>query len=291
MFAETGEFSFGVESSTPLSKRELVLDPSYTVPFNASLTPDTTLYTYSPYLTVTANELELTSAVTFSGYLKYNFLLFKLEDLYFDIDTSIAADFEVTAEVTAAYATTFSYSPATLVYNLVDIPGILELGPSLTFTAGADLSASTAVDITAGAGLTIADGNLHLDALNSENTITSGWVPTYTAFANISGEVAATLDPYVSLTVEIAISVLGGLIDLSTGLVAKPKFENDFILTASEGVSLAGVANITNDGTCSEGLELKSSFLFTLDAFATQWYSTELYKYQKALLDECFTWA
>jgi hypothetical protein len=223
--------------------------------------------------------------------LRYNFLLFKLEDLYFDIDVALAADLEITAAVTAAYSTTFGYTPASLTYALIDIPGVLELGPALTFAAGADLAASAAVDVTAGVGIIISDGNVHLDALDKSKTTTSGWVPTYSAFANISGVAEASIDPYISLTVEIAVSVLGGLVDLSTGITAKPKIENDFILTGSGGVSLAGVTDVTSTGTCAQGLELKSGFVFTIVAFATQWYSTELYKYQKSFLDECFSWA
>jgi hypothetical protein len=61
------------------------------------LPADTTLYSFSPYLTVTADTASFSSNVTFSGYLKYNWLTFKLSDLYFDIDVGFASSLELTA--------------------------------------------------------------------------------------------------------------------------------------------------------------------------------------------------
>jgi hypothetical protein len=91
------------------------------------------------------------------------------------------------------------------------------------------------------------------------------------------------------LKVEIALVVFGGLIDLSTGLTAKPSFDNSFVLTADEDVDLTGVTG-TSGGACGEGLLLKSTFNFELDAFATEWYSTDLYSVSIPIVDECFSW-
>lgn len=252
----------------------------------------TTIYSYSPYLTVTADAASISSDITFSGYLRYNFLLFKLEDLYFDIDTSLDANVELSAAVTAAYSTTVAYTPTALSYSLVSVPGILTLGPEVTFAIGANITASAAVNVSTTFGLSIADGNVHLDAVNSANSGTSGWTPTYTAAANISANVPAALDPYISLTVELAINLFSGLVDLSTGLTAKPGFNNDFIFSGSEGVSLSGLSSETVKGAdgCEQGLELKSAFVFALDAFVTQFYKVQLWTYEKELLDQCFTW-
>lgn len=266
------------------------MDPSYTVNTALALPSDTTLYTYSPYLTVSADTAAFSSNVTFSGYLNYNWLLFKLEDLYFDIDTAFTADLTLSADVTSAYSTTFSYSPSALTYSLISVPGILSLGPELTFAVDAEVSASEAVTITTSAGIALADGNIHLDLLDEDNTSTTGWVPTYTASAEISGNATAEFNPTAALTVEISILFFGGLIDLSTGLTATPGFENAFTLTATEGVDLNGVEDLTPEGTCAEGLKLQSNFTFAVDAFATEWYSTELYSVSIPLLDECYSW-
>jgi hypothetical protein len=88
--------------------------------------------------------------------------------------------------------------------------------------------------------------------------------------------------------VEIEISILGGLIDLSTGLTVKPGFTNDFILTGNAGVDLTGYEALTNNSTCENGLAIDSEFLFDLSAFATQWYSKDLYSVDLTILKKCF---
>ena len=168
---------------------------------------------------------------------------------------------------------------------------MIELGPALKFAVDAEIYASEAVTLTTDLTVGLVDGNVHVDLLTQSNTATSGWVPTQSASANISGQAEAQLNPTASLTVEIAINIFGGLIDLSTGLTAKPGFTNDFILTAAEGVDLSGVQKLTTNGTCQEGLEIESNFVFSVDAFATEWYSTELYSVNVPILKECFSWA
>lgn len=239
---------------------------------------------------MTADSGSVAAAVTFSGYLKYNWLTFSINDLYFDIDTDFSADLALSIDVTSSFDTTFTYAPDALSYSLISVPGILDLGPALQFAIGGEISVSEAVDLTTDVGMALADGNIHLDLLDEGNTSTSGWTPTYTASVNISGEVDAEINPYVSLTVEVAISFLGGLIDLSSGLTAKPGFNNTITLTAAEGVDLTGVSGTTSNGTCAEGLALESEFVFELDAFATQWYSADLYNTAIPLLDECYSW-
>jgi hypothetical protein len=286
----TTEITFGAIPSTALSKRELVLDPSYTISAALALPSATTLYTLSPYLTVSADEASFTSNLTFSGYLKYSWSKVKLEDLYFDIDAGYSADLTLSADITSSYNTTFSYSPTALTYSFISVPGILSLGPELTFSIDAEVSASEAVTITAGAEVAMADGNVHLDLLNKNNTKTSGWTPTYTASAEVTGNITATFNPKAALTVELSIVFFGGLIDLSTGVTATPGFENSFILTAAEGFDLSGVEDLTSAGTCADGLELQSNFTFAIEAFATEWWKEEVYNVTIPLLDKCYSW-
>jgi hypothetical protein len=251
------------------------------------LPADTTLYSNAPYLTVTADTASFASNVTFSGYLKYNWLTFSLKDLYFDIDVGFKSTLELTADIAASYNNTFSYSPASLFYGLT-IPGILTLGPELIFAVDAEVYASAKTTLTTEVQVGLADGNVHVDLLDKSNTATSGWMPTYNASANISGKAEAQLNPTASLTVEIAISIFGGLIDLSTGLTASPGFTNDFILTGAAGVDLTGYEALTNGTTCENGLAIDSEFVFDLVAFATEWYSTKLYSVDLPILKKCF---
>lgn len=289
--AASTEIRFGgLDGTVPLSKRT-TLEPSYTINTDIALPADTVLFSDAPYVTVTAESASVSVAVTSSGYLKYNWLLIKLEDLYFDVDTNFDANLVLDVDVTASFSKTFSYSPDALTYSLVDVPGILQLGPAVKLGLGATLSVDAAVNVTTDVGLALADGNVHLDLLDSSNTGTSGWDPTYTTDLDISGKVVADVNPFVALTVEIAIVFFSGLLDLSTGLTAKPGFNNTITLTGSGDVSLSGVTGTTSNGTCAEGLELKSEFFFGLDAFATEWYTTTLYSVDVPLFDKCWSWA
>lgn len=155
----------------------MVLDPSYTINPTLSLAENTVLFEYDPYVTITADNASFTSDITFSGYLKYNWLLWKLEDLYFDIDAGFTADLALSLAVQAAYNTSFTYAPASLYYG-VSVPGILELGPMLQFSVGTELSASAAAKLSTELKVGLDGGNVHLDVLNSANTGVSGWTPT-----------------------------------------------------------------------------------------------------------------
>jgi hypothetical protein len=108
---------------------------------------------------------------------------------------------------------------------------------------------------------------VHVDLHDELNTSTSGWVPTYSASTTISGVAEAQLNPTASLTVEIEISIFGGLIDPSTSLTTISGFTNDFILTAAAGVDLAGYEDLTNASTCENGLAIDSEFVFAVEAF------------------------
>ncbi|PVI00592.1 hypothetical protein DM02DRAFT_614244 [Periconia macrospinosa] len=288
--SDIAEISFGGPAAAPLSKRALVLDPSLTIPVSLALPNDTTLFSYPPYLTVAADEAAFNAALTFSGYLKYSFLKFKLEDLYFDIDAAFDASVTLSASVAAGYNNTFTYATPALTYPLFNVPGIINLGPGLEFAIGAEVGASAAVDVTTEFGVALKDGNVHIDALNQASSSTSGWVPTYKAAANISANAEVEINPFVSLTVEVAIEVLGGMIDLSTGLSTKSTFTNDFLLTAGAGVDLTGVVGLDAQGQCSNGLAIKSDFDFDVDLFVTQFYNTKLWEYQAKIADVCYSW-
>lgn len=227
--------------------------------------------------------------VTLSGYLAYNWLTFHVDSLYFDFDLSLSSHLTLSADINSSYNGTFTYAPSSLYYGL-SVPGIVELGPELQFSVSAEVAASEAVTLTTGVGIELTDGNVHLDLLAQDGTTTSGWVPTYSASANISGQAVATLNPVAAVTVDLSIVFFGGILDLSSGVTAKPGFENDFILTAAEGVDLSGVTNVTSGGVCAEGLAISSNFTFAVEVFVTEWWSDEVYNVVVPILDECFSW-
>ncbi len=246
-----------------------------------------------------ADSADITASVTLSGKLTYSVIEAKLYELSFDIDASTSANLGLTMDVTAPYKTTFSYEPSPLTYSIVNVPGIISLGPALAFAIGADLGVNAAVTITADLAVKIAAGNAHLDFLNSSLSSATGWKPTFTAAANITEKAAASIDPFAEVTVELQFVLLGGLLDLSGGVTAQPRFNNDFILTATQ--TLEGATNGSTSsgsvtqpssgaGQCTQGLEIKSEFEFSVIAFVTQWWHETLYHVTVPVADKCYTW-
>ncbi|KAF9876099.1 isoamyl alcohol [Colletotrichum karsti] len=255
-----------------------------------SLPAATTLFTADPYLAVTADEASLTSSMTFSGVLKYTVIPPKVDELALDIDTTFAAALGLTVDVKAPYAGNFTYDPEDLGYNFVDIPGIIKLGPALGFAVGLELEADAKATVTTDLGLDFPDAKLHLDLLNSSANAATGWDPVWTAHANISEKAAVGVNPYVELGVQLVFNILGGAIDLSTGVTSHSKLVNDFTLSASQGVGTGGTGIGQDNTNCAEGFAVKSDFFFSVVGFATKWWSQELYSVEVPVADECYTW-
>ncbi|KAF4818113.1 hypothetical protein CGCTS75_v012093 [Colletotrichum tropicale] len=250
----------------------------------------TTLFTADPYVAITADEASLSSAMTFSGVLKYSIIPLKVDELALDIDTVFDARLGLTVAATAPYSGNFTYDPEDLAYNFVDIPGIIKLGPALGFAIGVELEADAKATVTTDLGLSFPDAKLHLDLVNSSATAATGWDPVWTAQANITEKAAVGVNPYVELGVQLAFTILGGAIDLSTGVTSHSKLVNDFTLSASQGAGTEGTGIGTDNTACAEGFAVKSDFFFSVVGFATQWWSQELYSVEVPVADECYTW-
>ncbi|KAK8015823.1 hypothetical protein PG991_008711 [Apiospora marii] len=287
--ADSCELTFTSIPTTTHAKR-LTIDPSVSIAFHKSWA-DVTLYEQDPYVKIAADEAAFAANVTFSGVFKYSFLSWKLEAFAFDIDTALDADLQLSARVAAGYQNTFKYAPDSLAYNLVDIPGVVTLGPGVAFGIGLDLATSAGVNVTAGAGISLPDGNVHLDLQDGASAATSGWQPEYTSFARLSerGEVQA--DVSASVTVQLALKFLGGLVDLSSGLTAEPAFHNHFVLDGAQGADVHGGVDPlapTAAETCGNGVQLKSDFLFALSGFITKYWSSKIWDTEVPIVDKCY---
>jgi hypothetical protein len=285
-----------------LTKR-ITMDPSLSLTFADGLDANTVLYRDGDNFKLTADEASFSSTITFSGHLKYNFGAVKLEALYFDLDASFDADLALSASASGAYKKTHRYAPDDLSYSLVSVPGLVSLGPGISFAVGVDVDVSAAVGLKAGAGITIPSGNVHVDFLDGDKTGTSGWEPHYNSFANVTEAADVRIDASAEVTVELAFELLGGLVDLSSGVTATPGFDNRFKLRGEQGVAIAGrelgdadvrVLMSREDGmVCSadsNGLELETDFYFKVKAFATKFWNAELYSVRVPLWDYCYTW-
>lgn len=289
-------------SSLPAAQlqRRLTLDPKVTVGWGASLPEKKVLFNYPPYVDVSADSAHFNTSVTFSGYLKFNFWGFKLEDLYFDIDASLDTAVALSANVQAAYKNTFMYAPDDLSWTVVSVPGVIALGPGVAFGIGVDLATSGAVDVKTQLSARMPAGNVHIDMKNKFKTTATGWNPKWEADAQISQKASVQADVFASLTVEIAVKILGGIIDLSSGLTATPRVNNKFTLDGNQGVatggtftSIGGELSQKKPGAspCEQGVSLKSDFLFELDGYLTKYWKGKLYNVTVPITDNCWNWA
>lgn len=295
MRADFSGIPASTSSTSSAAKRDIVIDSDdFTVTADFEVGP-VTLFSYEDYVSVTANKAEANVSVTLSGYLDFDIWSFSLEELYVDVETSAYADLNVEVSVTASYNDSFSYDIG-YVASLVDVTGILTFGPGISLAVGADLDVDVAVDVTLDVGAEIASGTLHLDLIG-DDTAATGWEPTYHANLTISEEGLIAVDPFLSVTVGIEFEILGGLLDLSSGLTPKVSFPTTITLDATQEIDIGSATNgtltVTQAGSdgCSNGVEVDSDFEFTLEAFVTEFWSTVLYNYTTAIADECYSWA
>lgn len=163
----------------------------------------------------------------------------------------------------------------------------------MEFELGVEVAASGTVDISADLTADISNGYIHLDFLNSRNTVSSGWKPVYTHQINISLAIEAQVNPFVALTAAIGVVFLGGVLDLSSGITARPEILNVFDIDSSFDISNS--ANVTmpasTDDNCLNGMWYSSAFVFIVSALVTQYYSLELYRLDVPLYESgCWTW-
>ncbi|KAH8666656.1 hypothetical protein BX600DRAFT_436046 [Xylariales sp. PMI_506] len=284
----------GVSSSLAISFSNLPLQQSRrrrsdltlndtTLSGNISLPADTTIFSDS-YVTAEVDDAWFSAAVTFSGYLEYTIATFTLNELYFDVDTTLEASATVTVDVVAPYTTSFEYTAPSLSYDLVDVPGIVTIGPALVFDIGVSLDVEAAVGATAELTVEIPDGTIHLDLVNFDDSSAGSWTPTQTSSIEVTEAVEVVVTPYLGLTVEIEIEILSGILDLSSGLTASAQFPNDFTVAATE---TAGNVSATTSG-CTHGFTVDSVFDFSLTAFVTEFWSDTLYTVEVPIADECY---
>ncbi|EPE02600.1 hypothetical protein F503_06576 [Ophiostoma piceae UAMH 11346] len=272
------------------TKRQIVATPSLTIAHSVSL-PPTVLFSEAP-LTLTADKATISASATLSGTIRYSILTFTLKEFTVDFDTSLSTELGLDLVLTGAYNATPKYSAPALEYDVISVPGILTIGPELLFDVGVAVAVDAALAATAKVGASITDGNVHIDVLNQGLTTTSGWVPEFTHSVNISENAHASIDPFVDVTVGIACKILDGLLDLSVALEAQPRFNNEFILAAtqSESGNATSTAITTGggSGSCANGVEVVSDFQFSLIAIVTQFWSDTIYSVNVPVANECY---
>ena len=185
----------------------------------------------------------------------------------------------------------FEFEPDSLSFHLVDVPGIVKLGPGIGFFLAGDVGATADVGAVAGLGVSLPAANVHIDLLDGDNTAASGWTPDFTSYANISREADVTFSLGAGVTLELAIDVLGGLVDLSSGITATPALNNVFSLGGVQ-VDNDTAGRLPDAGVrCEHGVNLKSDFVFDVTGFATSWFRKSLFNTEVPIVEECLEFA
>lgn len=200
-------------------------------------------------------------------------------------------DIALTVDLQIPKSYTLEYEIPIVSYFAIDIPGIVNIGPEvnmgieLTFKAEAKLEAKT--EFTS----SLTGGHVHVDFLNSANTLVDNWNPIHQASANLSVGGTLSMTPKVVNTDEIACALFDEALDLSTGVEITAGFPLTFGATATQtGASSNDTIELPETEECPNGFGYKAEFAITVKAFATSWISKEWEVYTKPIGAWCMPW-
>lgn len=274
-------------ATSPVDKRGISLNKEgLTIAYDWALPEDQTIVDTS-YVKIQLNQAEVNNSVTYAGHLKWE--LFKgVTEFTIDIDKSMYHHANVTIEIDGVYDQSWSWSPVGLSYSMIEIPGILNLGPSASVSIGGEVTATVGGAVTVDFTSQMPNGSIHLDMIHWGQSTSYGWTKEKHVTYNTTETAQLTLKPFIDFTVEFACDLFNGLLDLSTGVTAEPSFP--FITTATATQyhnATGGVTYPNSTETCDNGLSEEIDFVFTITAFATQFLSVTLYEYKAELYKSC----
>ncbi|OJK01747.1 hypothetical protein ASPACDRAFT_59397 [Aspergillus aculeatus ATCC 16872] len=242
-------------------------------------------------LAIDVQDVSLSTTLDLSGGVELDVTNSTATSLYLELDLALLAELNVSAQATAAYSTdVWTYTYDALSVSAFEITGILSVGPSLTLAVGVEFGVTGEANVTVDLSTQITSGTIYLDLLQSGASTSSGWTPTQTASATLSGEVDAQLNPFADVELAVGVNVLDGLLEVSAGVEAKAEVVNTFSVAGAADVSsTTGVTAVTGAGACSNGYWFTSDFLFDVDAFVTSLYTATLYTVTVPIFaTECF---
>lgn len=264
-------------------------DDGLTIAYNYSILSDQTIVD-TDYVTVKVNEAYVNNSVTYAGHVKWE-LLKGVTEFTIDVDKSVSHYADLAVTLKGGYSQSWSWAPDALSYALVDIPGILSLGPSAGVSFGGAVSATAAGTVTAQLTSQMPNGTVHIDLVDWDQSTSAGWETGHDANFSLTEGVSLTVKPYVDFTVQFACKLFDGLVDLSTGVKAQPSFPFTTTATATQDFvnATSGAVSFPN-ATCANGLKEDIDFEFDIVAFVSQWVSVTLYDYKVDIWEGCLNW-
>ncbi|KAI1486823.1 hypothetical protein F5X96DRAFT_688090 [Biscogniauxia mediterranea] len=269
-----------------------------------SLPHDMKIFSVDPIFTATATKADLSDNITFSGYMKYHIHNNHLESMYFDFDASLTADLGFNFDFSAPFDRNLTFSPDALQLSTINIPKIMQLGPSLRWAIGVEVGASMTISVGTNVWAQIPDGHLHLDLVDSTQTHAEGWTPEHNiTLGDVSRTMMLSASPFVDFSAELAVRVLGGKLDLSAGFTAQTKYVNELSFTKvmvipihpgsgdeqNTTMALRSPEQVAPSGMdCASGIEHHTAVDFSVTAFLTEKWEKELFSYETAVSDTCY---
>lgn len=107
-------------------------------------------------------EASVSNTVKYSGHAKWE--LFKgVTEFYLDVNKDIYHFADIDITVKAPWSNTWSWAPTALSYSVIDIPGVISLGPSAGISFGGTISAAVAGGVTGNFTSSMPNGTIHVD--------------------------------------------------------------------------------------------------------------------------------
>ncbi|KAH7347708.1 hypothetical protein B0T11DRAFT_322375 [Plectosphaerella cucumerina] len=246
-------------------------------------------------LKIVLDEARFESNIRLKGGFRFNFLKFKPSKMYIDVDYSGLVNLNVSAHVAASFSSDlYNYTPLSASVSAFTIPGILDVGPIAEFGVGIEFAAEGSLDASLGLHSEIANGQVHLDLLDSGKTTSSGWTPETTVASDVSAEVSLQLNPYLDLNLALGVKVFKGAIDLTAGVEVKPQVINAF--SADLNFAYASESGVTfthpDAATCPNGAWFASTFNMDVTAYIGTIYTKTLFNVNKPIYQsQCWNFA
>ncbi|TLS20896.1 uncharacterized protein PpBr36_10779 [Pyricularia pennisetigena] len=199
-------------------------------------------------LSLTADVAKYTGNVGFSGSLDFNFLTGKLNKMTADMSYNSVLALNLTAALTAkdSQSAMYQFAPVEAKVAPFSIPGILDMGPILTFGLGVEFGAKGQVKVATGMRSEIKDGTVHIDFVDGKKSSAAGWKPvTSMSATKFSADVSMQINPFATLNVAMGVRAFGKLVDLTAAVETKPVLVNSFNAHDEAEASFSSTTGIT----------------------------------------------
>ncbi|TLD21325.1 hypothetical protein PspLS_09241 [Pyricularia sp. CBS 133598] len=199
-------------------------------------------------LSLKADVAKFTGSVGFSGSLDFDFLTGKLKQMTGDMNYNSVLALNLSAALTAkdSQSTMHQFAPVEAKVATFSIPGILDVGPILTFGLGVEFGAKGEIKVATGMRSEIKDSTVHIDFLDAKKSTVTGWKPvTSISASKFSADVSLQINPFATLNVAMGVRAFGKLVDLTANVETKPTLVNSFNAHDEASASFSSTTGIT----------------------------------------------